>query len=80
MELQVTAAGDVFLGGAPVALEHLAEALTDDVLDPESTVIVFMADENATHGLVVKIMDLLRRHGFKRVVLAARWEHEGQER
>ena len=74
IEIQITTAGDLYVAGNPVAGPDLGEAVKKETRDPESAVVVLMADENVTHGRIVGIMDILRAHGVKRVVLAARWK------
>ncbi|MFH1135525.1 MAG: biopolymer transporter ExbD [Pseudomonadota bacterium] len=74
LEIQITSVGDIFLGGAPVALERLTDELQKSALSPESAVVVLAADEKALHGRVVEVMDCIRRAGFKRAVMAAQWK------
>jgi biopolymer transport protein ExbD len=74
LQVKVTATGDIFVDGIPVSQDHLADVIRQSALDPESAVVVLMADESLTHGRVVEIMDLIRREGLRRVVLAARWK------
>jgi biopolymer transport protein ExbD len=74
LQVKVTATGDIFVDGTPVSQDHLADVIRQSALDPESAVVVLMADESLTHGRVVELMDLIRREGLRRVVLAARWK------
>ncbi len=76
IEIDVTMAGDLYVAGNPVTETDLGEAIIKEAPDVESAVVVLKADENVTHGRIVGIMDILRAHGFKRVVLAARWKPE----
>lgn len=80
VEVQVTASGDIYVAGNPVSLADLPAALKKNAPDPASAVIVLMADEKVPHGRVVSIMDVIRRQGLKRVVLAARWDKEPPSR
>lgn len=80
IEVQVTASGDIYVAGNPVSLADLPAALKKNAPDPASAVIVLMADEKVSHGRVVSIMDVIRRQGLKRVVLAARWDKEPASR
>lgn len=77
LEVQITEAGDIYVNGNPTAEKDLPESLRNQAKDPESAVIVLMADENIPHGRIVRIMDMVRRNGLKRVVLAARWNQDG---
>ena len=74
IEIHLTSSGDIFVNGNPVPESAVAEALLKEATDPESAVIVLMADQNVSHGKVVGLMDIIRRNGMKRVVLAARFE------
>ena len=78
IEVQVTAAGDIFVEGNPVPESGLLKAMMEKVIDPDSAVVVLMADERVTHGRIVSLMDAFRSAGLKRVVLAARWKREGE--
>ncbi|MEW5722878.1 MAG: biopolymer transporter ExbD [Thermodesulfobacteriota bacterium] len=73
LEVQVTAAGDIYVDGNPVSEERLSAALLEETRDVDSAVVVLMADQDVSHGKVVGLMDQMRRSGLKRVVLAARW-------
>ena len=73
LEVHITAAGDLYIDGNPVAEDRVGEELRKKVVDSESAVVVLLADENTAHGRVVSLMDKIRRNGFKRVVLAAKW-------
>ena len=80
IELDVDAAGDVFLDGNPVSLDNLGALIKEEAPAPDSAVIVLMADESVPHGRIVTIMDSIRSVGLTRVVLAARWSenHPGR--
>jgi len=80
IDVQVTEAGDIYVAGNPISMDDFSAAVKRNAPDPASTVVVLMADERTTHGRIVSLMDALRRQGFKRVVMAARWEKEPQKR
>lgn len=80
VDVQVTEAGDIYVAGNPVALADFPAEVKRNAPDPASTVVVLMADERTAHGRIVSLMDALRSQGFKRVVMAARWEKEPQKR
>jgi len=80
VDVQVTEAGDIYVAGNPVAPADFPGAVKRNAPDPASTVVVLMADERTAHGRIVSLMDALRSQGFKRVVMAARWEKEPQKR
>ncbi|MEW6266483.1 MAG: biopolymer transporter ExbD [Thermodesulfobacteriota bacterium] len=80
IEVLVSSAGDLFVQGRPVAEARLAEELKRTIQDPDSALIVLAADENVPHGRVVGLMDIFRRNGLKKVVLAARLKKEEEKR
>ncbi|MBU2552196.1 MAG: biopolymer transporter ExbD [Proteobacteria bacterium] len=80
IELHVTSAGDLYLDGNPVAAADLAEALKKKAPDPESAVLVLLADENVKHGRIVRLMEEIRSCGLRKVVFAARWKKEDASR
>ena len=80
VEVKVTLAGDIYVNGDPVPEAGLTKALKAAATDPESAVVVLMADEKVTHGRVVALMDIIRNAGLKRVVLAARWKKDAEHK
>ena len=76
LEVKITAAGDIYVNGNPTAEANVATMLREEAKDLESAVIILMADEQVPHGRVVSLMDIIRRSGMKRVVLAARWKQK----
>lgn len=79
IDVQITAAGDIYVAGNPVTPDDLGAALKRSTPDRASAVVLLTADEQVPHGRIMSVMDAIRREGLKRVVLAARWERE-QER
>ena len=76
VDVSITTAGDIYIGGEPVAEKNFKSALKKAARNPESVVIVLSADKNIPHGRVVAMMDVMRGLGLKRVVIAARWEKD----
>lgn len=72
LEVVVADSGDLYVDGLVVPQGGLAGALARTAQDPETAVVLLSADRKTTHGRIVDIMDALRRHGFKRIVWAAR--------
>ncbi len=68
----LTEAGDVFLNDAPIAPEELASALERLHVSTGDDRIVLRADQEATHGRVVEMIDTIKQSGFTRVSLSAR--------
>ncbi len=68
----LTASGDVYLNDKPVAREQLRDALRQLQAGTGDDRIVLRADENASHGAVVGLIDIIKESGFTRVSLSAR--------
>ena len=78
IEVHVNAAGDIYVAGNPVSIKALPDEFKKRVPDPESAVVVLMADENVPHGRIVALMDVIRSQGLKKLVLAARWKRDDE--
>ncbi|MDR1920316.1 MAG: biopolymer transporter ExbD [Candidatus Adiutrix sp.] len=76
LEITVTASGDVFFEGQPTVVDNLALHLERTGANSEEVVILVSADRRVAYGRIVKIMDILRQAGFRRVVFAAGAEAE----
>lgn len=80
LEISISAAGDLYFEGRPTSLGNLPAHLSSTGAMGDEVVILVTADQNVPYGRIVKIMDILRLGGFKRVVFAARPETEGGAR
>lgn len=70
--LYLTAAGEVFLNDSPVPDDELPSVLQQLHETSDEDRMVLRADENAAHGDVVELIDLIKQSGFTRVSLSAR--------
>ena len=70
--LYLTSAGEVFLNDSPVPPDELPGVLQQLHETSEEDRMVLRADENAAHGDVVELIDLIKQSGFTRVSLSAR--------
>ena len=70
--LFLTAEGDSYVNDALVAKDKLPEVLAQLHADGGDDRMVLRADESASHGDVVAMIDLIKNSGFKRVSLSAR--------
>lgn len=68
----LTESGQVFLNDAPVPREQLAAALQQLHVTTGDDRIVLRADQDASHGRVVELIDTIKESGFTRVSLSAR--------
>jgi biopolymer transport protein ExbD len=63
--------GKVSVEGEEVGLEKLAEALRRTAVNTEARGVVIRADRRVSHGEVVELMDLARKHDIRRLAVAA---------
>ena len=63
--------GKVSVEGEEVGLEKLAEALRRTAVNAEARGVVIRADRRVSHGEVVELMDLARKHDIRRLAVAA---------
>lgn len=74
LTLQITADGKVFLDGTPVPMEQLQDSLQTAALKLKDRSLILKADKQVTHGQVVTVMDVAKRSGFRKLVIATRVE------
>jgi biopolymer transport protein ExbD len=70
--LYLTAGGEVYLNDTPVAKDELRGLLEKLRASSDEDRMVLRADQNAAHGDVVELIDLIKQSGFVRVSLSAR--------
>ncbi len=70
--IYLTRQGEVFVNDAPVARADLLRTLDQLQAGTGQDSIVLSADEKATHGDVVALIDILKKSGFTRVSISAR--------
>ncbi len=66
--------GDMFLNDEKLTLEKLEARLKKALPDMKDAALVLKADENVTHGVVVRVMDAAKRSGVKKLVIGTRVE------
>jgi len=70
--LYLTSDNKIYLNDSLVAEDQLAAVLGELRVSTNEDRMVLRADENATHGRVVKLIDIIKQSGFTRVSLSAR--------
>ena len=70
--LYLTDAGAVYLEGRMLEEDEVLPTLRQLLASSGDDRIVLRADQDSRHGRVVKLMDLIKESGFRRVSLAAR--------
>jgi len=61
---------NVFLNDDPVELENVAKAVEALISAQTDKSVVLHADEEVTHGIIIKIMDLLRKEGIYKIIIS----------
>jgi len=68
----VTKENEIIMDGQPYSAEELLDKLTGiREANPEGTIVI-QADETATHGAVVSVMDAAKRAGFEKLSIATK--------
>ena len=67
LTVSIAASGAVFLNREPVAVDRLGDALRARAGEAADRLVTLNADAAARHGLVVSVLDAVRRGGFRRV-------------
>jgi len=61
---------NLFLNDDPVELENVAKAVEKLISAQTDKSVVLHADEEVSHGIIIKIMDLLRKQGIYKIVIS----------
>ena len=61
---------NLFLNDDPVELENVAQAVEALISAQTDKSVVLHADEDVSHGIVISIMDLLRKQGIYKIVIS----------
>lgn len=62
----------MFLNDKPVNLDQLEARIKEALPNMKDGALVLKADEEVSHGAVVKIMDAVKRSGVKKLVIGTR--------
>lgn len=61
---------NVFLNDDPVELENIAKVVDALISAQTDKSVVLHADEDVSHGIIIKIMDLLRKQGIYKIIIS----------
>ncbi|MBE9536049.1 MAG: biopolymer transporter ExbD [Proteobacteria bacterium] len=70
VEISISREGDFYLGEDKVNLEALKEAFINAAEMSIESVVIINADEKASHGDVVAVMDIAKESGITKLVVA----------
>jgi len=68
--ISVDRGGRVFLNDEPMELELLGAALVRRLAESDSKVVVLKADTQVTHGAVIRVLDIVKGAGVKKLVVS----------
>lgn len=61
---------DLYLNDDPVSLENLGEAVESLISAQNDKSVVLNADKEVPHGIIINIMDMLRKRGIYKIVVS----------
>jgi len=65
-------AGKIFLNDSEVAIEDLEARITKVLPEMKKGAIILKADQDVSHGLVVRLMDIVKKSGVKKLVIGTK--------
>ncbi len=72
--LVISTEGEIYLDGGKVELEKLENQLKYKFKAQPDNVLILRADKDVSHGTVVKVMDIAKKIGIKKLVVATKAE------
>jgi len=66
--------GNMFLNDHGVDLESLAKVLEEALPAMEGGALVLKADQDVSHGTVVRVMDITKQSGVKKLIIGTKLE------
>jgi len=61
---------EIFINNSSIAIDKLFLILKKAAQKNKDTLVIIQADKEVSHGRVVKVMDTIKRAGFKRLAIA----------
>ncbi|MEN8152780.1 MAG: biopolymer transporter ExbD [Acidobacteriota bacterium] len=69
--------GNLFLNNKEISLENLENSLKNTVQEMKDESLILKGDKNIPYGKVVKIMDIVKKSGVKKLVISTRQDPAG---
>ncbi|MDT8316914.1 MAG: biopolymer transporter ExbD [bacterium] len=69
IRLVISNKGDIYMDDEKLALEALGNIFTSAAKEAKESIVIISADENASHGSVVKVMDSAKNSGITRLAI-----------
>lgn len=70
--LFVNKEGTIFLNDTEIAIENLEAKLKEVLPEMEKGTIILKADQDLSHGRVVRLMDIVKKSGVKKLVIGTK--------
>jgi biopolymer transport protein ExbD len=70
--LSINKEGKMFLNKEAVTTDHLEEKIKSALPKMKDSALILKADKDVSHGLVVRVMDIVKRSGVKKLVIGTR--------
>lgn len=70
--LSVDKVGKIYLNAQDVALDNLEAAIKEALPKMKEGALILKADQDVSHGTVVKIMDIVRKGGVKKLIIGTK--------
>ncbi len=77
--LSVEKGGELFLNEKSVTLEDLEENLKSTLAEMKDESLILKGDTNIPYGKIVKIMDIVKKSGVKKLIIATRQGTSGKK-
>ncbi len=61
--------GKLFLDDSAIDIEHLEARIKKILPQMKNEMLILKADQDVSHGLVVRLMDIVKRSGVKKLVI-----------
>ena len=72
--LTIDKKGELFLNRQPLTLAELEAAIRKALPQMKDAALMLKADQEISHGLVVRVMDMAKRGGVKKLIIGTRPE------
>ncbi|MFQ5640216.1 MAG: ExbD/TolR family protein [bacterium] len=66
--------GKMFLNQDEVSTDNLASRLKEALPSMKDGALILKADQDATHGVVVRVMDMAKQSGVKKLIIGTKFE------
>jgi len=70
--LSVKSDGSLFLNEKSLSIDELAENLKSTLAEMNDESLILKGDTNTSYGQIVKIMDIVKKSGVKKLIIATR--------